>query len=119
MPFNADDPVSVRDEDNNYYFPEAMSTNHGPDQLDGTAAANDTDTYALLMSYPAEVDYYTLLGLPRDPPPAEAAIRSAYRNLTLSFHPDKQPPESREAAERLFSRIYDAYETLMDPRKRV
>jgi DnaJ family protein C protein 11 len=79
----------------------------------------DTD-YSMIMSYPAEeVDYYALLGLRRTPAPSDAEIRSAYRNLTLSFHPDKQPAERREAAEQQFARIQEAYETLLDPKKRV
>ncbi|KAL2846140.1 hypothetical protein BJY01DRAFT_234735 [Aspergillus pseudoustus] len=86
---------------------------------DADADADETSTYSLVMSYPSEADYYALLGLARDPPPSEAAIRSAYRTLTLSFHPDKQPAELREAAERQFNRIRDAYETLVDPKKRV
>ncbi|KAI9375943.1 hypothetical protein BJX61DRAFT_531174 [Aspergillus egyptiacus] len=80
---------------------------------------DDAEAYSLLMSYPEETDYYALLGLPREPPPTDAAIRSAYRTLTLSFHPDKQPAELREAARRQFSRIQEAYETLIDPKKRV
>ncbi|RDW93070.1 J domain-containing protein [Aspergillus mulundensis] len=81
--------------------------------------ANDAEAYSLLMAYPEESDYYALLGLPRDPPPTDGAIRSAYRTLTLSFHPDKQPSELRDVAEQQFKRIQDAYESLIDPQKRV
>lgn len=79
----------------------------------------DTD-YNQLMNYPRDddADYYGLLGLARNPPPSDAEIRSAYRTLTLSFHPDKQPANLREAAERQFKRIREAYETLVDPQKR-
>jgi DnaJ family protein C protein 11 len=81
---------------------------------------NEDADYSMIMSYPAEEeDYYALLGLRRTPAPSDAEIRSAYRNLTLSFHPDKQPAELREAAERHFARIQEAYETLLDPKKRV
>ncbi|PYH78478.1 molecular chaperone [Aspergillus uvarum CBS 121591] len=66
-----------------------------------------------------EPDYYTLLNLRRQPPPTDAQIRSAYRTLTLSFHPDKQPAHLAEAAKRHFERIREAYETLIDSRKRV
>ncbi|GIC90076.1 J domain-containing protein [Aspergillus udagawae] len=89
------------------------------------ASGNDDDSnedvdYSMIMSYPAEEeDYYALLGLRRDPAPNDAEIRSAYRILTLSFHPDKQPAELREAAERHFAKIQEAYETLLDPKKRV
>lgn len=74
--------------------------------------------YSMMADYPDESDYYALLGLSRAPPPTDAEIRSAYRNLTLSFHPDKQPPHLRDAAQRLFTRIQDAYDTLLDPKKR-
>jgi DnaJ homolog subfamily C member 11 len=72
-----------------------------------------------LTTYPDEVDFYSLLGLSKSPPPSDAQIRTAYRTLTLSFHPDKQPTELREAAERYFESIREAYETLIDPEKRV
>lgn len=75
--------------------------------------------YDKLASYPETVDYYNLLALPRDPAPTDAQIRSAYRTLTLSFHPDKQPPHLRDAARRQFERIKTAYETLINPKKRV
>ncbi|GAB1193015.1 hypothetical protein APSETT444_002217 [Aspergillus pseudonomiae] len=81
--------------------------------------ANDPDPdYSALLSYPEETDYYALLGLSRTPPPSDAEIRSAYRNLTLSFHPDKQPGEWQEIARRHFERIREAYDTLIDHRKR-
>jgi DnaJ family protein C protein 11 len=74
--------------------------------------------YSMVDEYPEETDYYVLLGLSRDPPPKDTEIRSAYRNLTLSFHPDKQPPHLRHAAESHFMHIQEAYETLIDPKKR-
>ena len=81
--------------------------------------ANGPDPdYSALLSYPEETDYYALLGLSRTPPPSDAEIRSAYRNLTLSFHPDKQPGEWQEIARRHFERIREAYDTLIDHRKR-
>lgn len=74
--------------------------------------------YSMVAEYPEEVEYYALLGLSRSPPPTDAEIRSAYRTLTLSFHPDKHPPHLREMAEHHFALIQDAYETLIDPQKR-
>ncbi|KAJ5350966.1 hypothetical protein N7541_008693 [Penicillium brevicompactum] len=71
-----------------------------------------------MVDYP-ETDYYLLLGLSRKPPPTDAEIRSAYRSLSLSFHPDKQPSHLRHAAESQFRHIQDAYDTLIDPKKRV
>src|SRR5436190_19817207 len=77
---------------------------------------NDHDR---LTEYPESVDYYSLLALGREPTPNDAQIRSAYRTLTLSFHPDKQPPNLRVAATRQYDKIRTAYETLIDPKKRV
>ncbi|GLA04336.1 DnaJ (Hsp40), sub C, member 11 [Aspergillus niger] len=76
---------------------------------------NDQDE---LSSPPEELDYYAILNLPRTPAPTEAQIRSAYRTLTLSFHPDKQPAELADSARRHFDRIQEAYDTLVDPKKR-
>ncbi|KAJ0417687.1 hypothetical protein BJY00DRAFT_198262 [Aspergillus carlsbadensis] len=95
---------------------DARDRNHERDYGHGPS---DAETYSLLTTYPTEADYYALLGLARDPPPSDASIRSAYRTLTLSFHPDKQPAELQEAAKQQFARIQDAYETLIDPKKRV
>jgi DnaJ family protein C protein 11 len=92
---------------------------HPDEERDRNHNPSDAETYSLLTSYPTEADYYALLGLARDPPPSDASIRSAYRTLTLSFHPDKQPAELQEAAKRQFAQIQDAYETLIDPKKRV
>ncbi|KAJ5672810.1 hypothetical protein N7507_001937 [Penicillium longicatenatum] len=78
----------------------------------------DAEYSMVADEYPDEVDYYALLGLSQKPPPTEAEIRSAYRNLSLSFHPDKQPPHLREAAKRHFTQIQEAYDTLIDPQKR-
>ncbi|OJD10747.1 hypothetical protein AJ78_08326 [Emergomyces pasteurianus Ep9510] len=76
------------------------------------------DDYERLRDYPDDIDYYSLLALPREPPPTEAQIRSAYKTLTLSFHPDKQPEELRAAATEHYNRIRNAYDTLIDPKKR-
>ncbi|KAF7588853.1 hypothetical protein BBP40_005070, partial [Aspergillus hancockii] len=88
-----------------------------PNNANPTPIVDEAD-YSALMSYPEETDYYALLGLSRTPPPSDADIRSAYKNLTLSFHPDKQPGEWQEIARRHFERICEAYETLIDQRKR-
>ncbi|KAJ5323664.1 hypothetical protein N7476_002264 [Penicillium atrosanguineum] len=75
--------------------------------------------YSMMADYPEALDYYALLGLSSDPPPKDTDIRSAYRSLTLSFHPDKQPPHLREAAQQHFTRIQEAYDVLIDPKKRI
>ncbi|KAI9744484.1 MAG: hypothetical protein M1818_002013 [Claussenomyces sp. TS43310] len=64
-------------------------------------------------------DYYTLLGLSRDPPPTTADIRRAYHRVSLALHPDKHPQGAKAAAERQFTKLQKAYETLIEPRKRI
>ena len=45
-------------------------------------------------------------------------IARAHRQLVGTLHPDKQAPEHREAATRLFDRVHQAYEILSDPARR-
>ncbi|CAG8051301.1 unnamed protein product [Penicillium salamii] len=90
---------------------------HGAQEFRATVEDDGLEDYSM-VGYP-EADYYLLLGLSRNPPPTDAEIRSAYRSLSLSFHPDKQPTHLRHAAESQFRHIQDAYDTLIDPKKRV
>ncbi|KAE8328887.1 hypothetical protein BDV39DRAFT_191688 [Aspergillus sergii] len=120
--------ASYSSESSDWVHAEATTSQEwttGPEYLDNTTDRNRADStadpepdYSTLLSYPEETDYYTLLGLSRTPPPSDAEIRSAYKNLTLSFHPDKQPGEWQEIARRHFERIREAYDTLIDHRKR-
>lgn len=57
-----------------------------------------------------ETDYYELLGVPANASAAE--IKSAYRALVRSLHPDAGGEEST------FQRLHEAYETLYDPSRR-
>lgn len=79
---------------------------------------NDED-YERLMNSSEEVDYYSILGLPRTPPPTAAELRAAFHSLSLRFHPDKQPPGLRALAQEQYAKIQRAYETLINPAKRV
>jgi molecular chaperone DnaJ len=57
-------------------------------------------------------DYYVVLGVPRSASPR--TIRSAYRGLVKSHHPDVVGPGGAGR----FREIAEAYETLSDPRRR-
>ncbi|EEH49639.2 uncharacterized protein PADG_05718 [Paracoccidioides brasiliensis Pb18] len=100
-----------------------MSETYQQDNGGGGEGVGGSDSsegvYEQLRDYPDDLDYYSLLALPRNPPPTEAQIRSAYKTLTLSFHPDKQPEELRAAAAQYYNKIRTAYDTLIDPRKRI
>jgi curved DNA-binding protein len=56
-------------------------------------------------------DYYKVLGVDRKADDKE--IKSAYRQLALKYHPDKNPD-----SEEHFKEINEAYEVLGDPEKR-
>lgn len=58
-------------------------------------------------------DYYEILGVPRDAD--EQAIKSAFRDLALKYHPDRnKTPEAEEK----FKEIAAAYAVLSNPQKR-
>lgn len=59
-------------------------------------------------------DYYEILGVDRRA--SEAALKKAYRQLALKYHPDKNPGEKR--VEEHFKEINEAYAILSDPEKR-
>jgi molecular chaperone DnaJ len=60
------------------------------------------------------MDLYALLGLAPGASPAD--IKRAYRRLARRYHPDINPGD--RAAESLYTRISEAYETLVDPERR-
>lgn len=59
---------------------------------------------------------YSVLGLDSDA--SEAAIRRAFRQLSLEHHPDRFPPEQRGQAERRFQEITEAFNILTNPEAR-
>ena len=58
-------------------------------------------------------DLYQVLGVKRTA--SQGEIKSAYRRLARQYHPDMN---ADPAAAREFTRITDAYQTLVDPRRR-
>jgi DnaJ family protein C protein 16 len=60
-------------------------------------------------------DYYQILGIARDAD--EAAIKKAFKKLSVKFHPDKNRDDPEEA-EKQFAKVANAYEVLIDPEQR-
>jgi DnaJ family protein C protein 11 len=63
------------------------------------------------------LDYYGVLNVSRNA--SDDEIRSAYKRLSMIFHPDKhRDPTDKQRAEQKFTLIHRAYETLLDSHKR-
>ncbi|CAN1232939.1 Chaperone protein dnaJ 72 [Linum perenne] len=65
------------------------------------------------------MDYYKLLGIHRSATKSE--IKEAFRRLAVQFHPDKHSQSSkhvRDDASLRFKQISEAYQILVDDRKR-
>jgi len=61
-------------------------------------------------------DYYDILGVTKSASADE--IKKAYRKQALEWHPDKHSGTDKEAAERKFKEINEAYQILSDPQKK-
>lgn len=116
------------DEDENDVLEPAPEIEHlleaeadaADDEEDIVIDISDAEINRLLHTNEDEAaDYYTLLGLSRNPPPTDVQVRAAYHRLSLAFHPDKHPHHLKDAAERHFTTLRRAYETLIEPRKRI
>jgi len=67
---------------------------------------------------PQGVDPYEVLGLSRGDAFDAAALKRAYRQAALRWHPDKVPEDERPSAEQKFIEVAWAYEVLGDPARR-
>jgi len=63
----------------------------------------------------AKTDYYDILGISKGASADE--IKKAYRKQALEWHPDRHKDE-KEAAEKRFKEINEAYQILSNPQKR-
>lgn len=63
----------------------------------------------------AKSDYYDVLGVDKNATLEE--IKKAYRKQALEWHPDKHK-DNKEAAEKRFKEINEAYQVLSEPEKR-
>lgn len=64
----------------------------------------------------SDIDPYTVLSIPRSSTTPE--IRTAYRRLALSVHPDKVPASERAAAHIKFQQLAFSYAVLNDEARR-
>ncbi|KAM7486096.1 hypothetical protein LguiA_002105 [Lonicera macranthoides] len=63
-----------------------------------------------------EMSFYDLLGIPETGTALE--IKQAYKQLARKYHPDVSPPDRVGEYTERFIRVQEAYETLLDPRRR-
>jgi DnaJ-class molecular chaperone len=64
----------------------------------------------------AKTDYYDILGIGKSASSEE--IKKAYRKQALEWHPDKHAGSDKEAAEKRFKEINEAYQILSDSQKK-
>ena len=102
---------------------------HGSSMADYVQSACDSSTFsrsqeatgdtssASLESSTSDASLYAILGVPRDA--SASHIKSAYRSLVQTLHPDKiQDPQQKHVAQEEFIKIQEAYDVLKNPSSR-
>jgi len=70
----------------------------------------------MVVAVNAEQDHYTVLAIKRGA--TQADIKSAWRKLSLKYHPDKSAPADKEINSKKFTEARQAFEVLSDSTKR-
>jgi len=83
--------------------------------LDGFRQDGDPCVARFVAALEAEPDFYDTLGV--EPDATDKEIKSAYRKLSLKYHPDKNPGDGEAASK--FQAVASAYEVLSDADKRI
>ena len=71
---------------------------------------------ALIALSQCKPEYYSILGLHRGASLSE--VKRSFKRLAAKFHPDRAPPEQKDAFNKKFSEISDAYTLLSDAEKK-
>ena len=70
----------------------------------------------IIINMAAKSDYYDILGVSKNASADE--LKKAYRKQALEWHPDRHQGADKEAAEKRFKEINEAYQILSDTQKR-
>lgn len=62
-----------------------------------------------------DIEYYNILNLTKSA--SDDDIKKAYRKLAMKWHPDRNP-DNKDAADKMFKKISQAYDVLSDPKKK-
>lgn len=86
-----------------------------PKRKTKTNRADDEEDLAVDEA-PTSIDPYAVLSLTKDA--TQDQVKTAYHKAALKSHPDKAPPDEKEAANTKFQEIAFAYAILSDERRR-
>lgn len=96
--------------------PQHSSNNQQYTTAMSNSESESTGDSSEFPSPPTDIDPYAVLSIPRTSTTPE--IRTAYRRLALSIHPDKVPASERASAHVKFQQLAFAYAVLSDEARR-